>query len=135
MKIQYRSDAEGGHVLLGVLSGVVMAVVGLHVVEAVRYASAIPAHGSAVAHSMPLQPVTDATATVQSGQPGFRAAHYTVSPGRHSGSGIWACDGPSTFQWHFASDEVVYLLEGEVQVRYRGEQFTIQPGQTAVFHH
>ncbi|WP_460505969.1 cupin domain-containing protein [Hydrogenophaga soli] len=123
-----------GRWVMAMAVGGVLTVAGTQVLDAARYVRALPLQTPAVAQPMPLQPLADAPATVQAGRPAFRAAHYTDSPGRHSGSGIWACDGPSTFEWHFEADEVVYLLEGEVQVTYRGQQFTIHPGETAVFH-
>ena len=70
---------------------------------------------------------------VRAGQPNFRTAEIVRSPDGRSITGVWACDGPSTFEWRFDLDETVYVLEGRVEVTYLGRQFTLEPGQTAVF--
>jgi len=82
---------------------------------------------------LPLQPMTGAPATITLGTPNFRAAPYAASADGGTSSGIWASDGPSTFEWRFESDETVYILQGQVDVTYQGHQFSLRPGDTAVF--
>jgi uncharacterized cupin superfamily protein len=48
-------------------------------------------------------------------------------------TGIWSCDGPATFEWTFWDDERVYILDGSVTIDYKGNQFTLKPGDTAFF--
>lgn len=123
----------GGRVWLAGLLGVGLALGATEVLDAVRYVQRLPVHHLGAAAPLAMTEVTQPPATVQLGQPRFRGAHYTEGPGKASGSGVWACDGPSTFEWNFGSDEVVYLIEGEVQVTYLGRQFTIRPGDTSLF--
>lgn len=118
------------------LAGLLVAgggLVALEVWEAIRYVQRLPLNHLGASVAQPLSAVVDPPARIQNGNPQFRGAHYTDAPGKASGSGVWACDGPSTFEWRFGSDEVVYLIEGEVQVSYLGRQFTIRPGETSLF--
>jgi len=70
---------------------------------------------------------------VLEGAPNFRATEISKSPDGRTTTGLWACDGPSTFEWQFGVDETVHLLEGLVEVKYQGRQFTLRPGDTATF--
>lgn len=70
---------------------------------------------------------------VHSGVPDFRHAEMGRSPDGRTISGLWACDGPSTFEWAFSMDETLILLEGTVEVEYLGKRFTIRPGESATF--
>ncbi|MBC8056960.1 MAG: DUF861 domain-containing protein [Rhizobiales bacterium] len=71
---------------------------------------------------------------IKSGTPNFRGTETSRSPDGSGVTGLWACDGPSTFEWHFATDETVHLLEGKVEVQYLGRRFTLNAGDTATFH-
>ncbi|PXW97508.1 putative cupin superfamily protein [Sphaerotilus hippei] len=71
---------------------------------------------------------------VKSGTPNFRAVETARSADGRSITGLWACDGPTTFEWTFGLDETVHLLEGRVEVEYLGRRFVLDPGHTAVFH-
>ena len=71
---------------------------------------------------------------VKSGTPNFRGTETARAADGSGSTGLWACDGPSTFEWRFASDETVHLLEGQVHVEYLGRHFTLNPGDTATFH-
>lgn len=70
---------------------------------------------------------------VLEGAPNFRATEISKSPDGRTTTGLWACDGPSTFEWQFGVDETVHLLEGRVEVTYQGREFTLKPGDTATF--
>lgn len=122
-----------GKVWLGAVAGVLLTVAAMEVWDAVDYVRDLPMHNLGASTPQPMLHVANPPATLQTGNPLFRGAHYSIAPGEASGSGVWACDGPSTFEWNFGSDEVVYLIEGEVQVTYLGKQFTIQPGETSLF--
>lgn len=71
---------------------------------------------------------------ILSGKPVFKGVETARSPDGRVISGLWACEGPTTFEWHFGLDETVHLLEGHVDVEYLGRRFTIVPGGTATFH-
>ncbi|MBV8618737.1 MAG: DUF861 domain-containing protein [Curvibacter sp.] len=81
----------------------------------------------------PLVPLSIDEGWVQSGHPNFRAVEIERSPESGVSAGLWACDGPSTFEWHFGTDETVHLLEGEVQVSYLGREFVLKPQDKATF--
>lgn len=81
-----------------------------------------------------LMPMAVEPSWVTSGVPNFRATETVRSADGRELIGQWACDGPSTFEWRFGSDETVHLLEGRVEVSYRGERFVLNPGDTATFH-
>lgn len=88
---------------------------------------------SSTAVSRPLQPFEVDPSWVRSGVPNFRAAETSRSADNRHISGLWACDGPTTFEWTFGLDETVHLLEGEVHVTYQGRRFVLRPGDTATF--
>jgi uncharacterized protein len=117
----------------GVVLGGALALTGSAVWEAGRYVSGAPGP-SAKVESKPLLPFEVDPTWVLSGQPHFRASETRRSPDGRVVSGLWACDGPSTFQWRFGLDETVHLLEGRVEVSYQGREFVLMPGDTATFH-
>jgi len=128
------SNNQGtGLVWLATATGMLLTVAAMEVWDAVDYVQDLPTHNLGISTPQPMLHVANPSATLQTGNPLFRVAHYSIAPGEASGSGVWACDGPSTFEWNFGSDEVVYLIEGEVQVSYLGKQFTIRPGETSLF--
>jgi len=88
---------------------------------------------STTAQAKPLQPFEVDPSWVRSGEPNFRATVYSVSPDQRTMTGVWACDGPSSFEWHFSLDETVHVLEGRVDIDYQGRHFTLLPGDTAHF--
>lgn len=114
--------------LLGVLS----ALAAVHLWSTYAYLSVMPTR-SHMAEPVPMQPVVGAPAVIRDGVPAFRAAHYSESADGRTSTGVWASDGPSTFEWHFGSDEEVYVMHGQVDVTYGGQQFSLRPGDTAVF--
>ena len=71
---------------------------------------------------------------VKAGSPVFRYCPYAESADRRSASGIWSCEGPGTFEWQFASDETVFVLDGRVEIDYLGQHFVLEPGGTALFY-
>lgn len=93
------------------------------------------ARPSSNAYPQPLQ-VTQVNASwIRAGHPIFSYAPYTASPDMHTGeNGIWRCEGPASFDWHFeACDEVVYILSGAVEVEYLSRRFVLKPGDSATF--
>lgn len=112
--------------------GVACGWAGWQVWGAYQYVAGMPG-ASVQAVAVPLMPLLNAPADISAGVPGFRAAPYAELANGQASSGIWASDGPATFEWHFGSDEVVYVLEGLVEVDYQGHRFSLKPGDTAVF--
>ncbi len=118
---------------LGIVLGVCLASGAALAYDAYRYltASAAP---SANALEKPLLGFSVDPAWIKQGMPNFRNSETTRSHDGKTIAGLWACDGPSTFEWRFHMDETVHLLEGKVEVDYQGRQFTLSPGDTATFH-
>jgi len=120
-------------ILIGAAAGGALVLAVLTAYEAATYHARMPPPSSvAVAQALGSFPVDPSWVT--SGTPNFRGTETSRSPGGDSVTGLWACDGPSTFEWQFGADETVYLLEGRVEVDYRGRHFTLTPGDTATFH-
>ena len=111
-----------------------MVLAGAAVYEAGLYNDRI-ALPSAVPVGRTLTPFAVDPTWVRSGAPNFRGTAISQSPDGKTSAGLWACDGPSTFEWSFGSDDTVHLLEGKIEVDYRGRHFTLNPGDTATFHY
>ncbi len=121
-------------VLVVALAAVVVAQAAVAVFEAGRYVQRAP-RASQQAVPRPLLPVQVDPAWIRSGTPRFSATEALRSPDGRSASGLWACEGPASFEWTFALDETVQVLEGEVHIDYRGHRFTLGPGDSATFAH
>ncbi|OYT89917.1 MAG: hypothetical protein CFE46_05930 [Burkholderiales bacterium PBB6] len=119
--------------LKAALLGAALALGGVTVWEAGHYLVTSPA-ASLMAVEKPLTAFSVDPAWVRDGQPNFRSTETVRSPDGQTITGLWACDGPTTFEWRFGLDETVHLLEGRVEVTYLGRQFVIEPGDTATFH-
>ncbi len=120
------------HPILTFAAGAAVSLAAIYGLTAVSHLQQVPQH-SVAASPLPLQPVANAPAVITLGTPNFRGTPYATSADGKTSSGIWAADGPSTFEWHFGSDETVYVLQGQVDVNYQGQQFSLRPGDTAVF--
>lgn len=101
--------------------------------ETARFVAASP-DLSTDAAVKPLEVVQVEPSWIKSGSPIFSQVEIARSPDGRTVNGLWACQGPTTFEWQFNADEVVYVLEGEVQVNYQGKDFALHPGDTATFH-
>lgn len=119
--------------LVGALVGACLTVSAVATVDSIRYHRGAPPP-SENASERPLGVFQVDPAWILSGKPVFRGAETVRSPDGKTVSGLWSCDGPTSFVWHFSHDETVHLLEGQVVVEYRGRRFTINPGDTATFH-
>jgi uncharacterized cupin superfamily protein len=71
---------------------------------------------------------------IKSGTPIFHTGQYAESPDKRASSGIWSCEGTSTFEWQFGSDESVLVLDGRVEIDYLGQHFVLESGGTALFY-
>jgi len=120
-------------IVVGVMLGAFIAVAGGSVVDASRYlVQTDPPSAGAV--ERPMSGFTVDPSWIKSGRPNFRATETVRSPDGRTVTGLWACDGPSTFEWTFGTDETVHLLEGRIEIDYLGQHFVLQPGDTATFH-
>jgi uncharacterized cupin superfamily protein len=113
--------------------GAALALTAMAGVESIRYLRGAPAP-SVEAVERPLGVFQVNPSWILSGKPIFRGAETMRSPDGRVVSGLWACEGPTSFVWHFSHDETVHLLEGQVEVEYQGRRFSITPGDTASFH-
>jgi uncharacterized protein len=120
-------------VLFGVVIGLGLGMAGAVTWDAAQYLSR-GAAPSAQAVAKPLLGFSVDPSWVKSGTPNFRNVETVRSPDGKSVSGLWACDGPTTFEWTFYMDETVHLLEGFIEIEYQGKRFNLQPGDTATFH-
>ncbi len=118
---------------LAALVVLIVAAIGLLGFETARFVAVSPAP-AAEAVSKPLTPVEVNPAWIKQGKPSFAQVEIYSTPDGRTSSGLWSCTGPTTFEWQFAVDETVYVLEGEVEITYQGHQFTLRPGDTATFH-
>jgi uncharacterized protein len=118
---------------MGALAGAMLALTAMAAVESIRYHRGAPAP-SIEAVERPLGVFQVDPGWILSGKPVFRGVETMRSPDGRVVSGLWACEGPASFVWHFSHDETVHLLEGRVEVEYQGRRFSINPGDTASFH-
>lgn len=86
------------------------------------------------AQKLQMRPQTVSPDWIKSGSPVFHAGQYAESPDKRASSGIWSCEGTSTFEWQFGSDESVLVLEGRVEIDYLGQHFVLESGSTALFY-
>lgn len=118
--------------MVGIVFGALASLAAVQAYEAVRYLSK-PPRVTAQPLEKPLVGFSVDPSWVRTGAPNFRNAEMGRSPDGRTISGLWACDGPSTFEWAFSMDETLILLEGMVEVEYLGKRFTIRPGESATF--
>jgi len=119
--------------LIAATLAVAVCVFGFLGYETARFVMASPDPSSAAA-AKPLREVQVDPSWIRAGNPRFTQVEISSSPDGRTTNGLWACEGPTTFVWQFAVDEVVYVLEGEVKVDYQGTSFVLHPGDTAAFH-
>jgi uncharacterized cupin superfamily protein len=119
--------------LTNALTGASLAVLLLTAADSISYHLGVPPP-SERAVTRPLGEFKVDPSWILSGDPVFRATETARSPDGNTVSGLWDCEGPTSFVWHFGQDETVHLLEGYVEVEYQGRRFAIQPGDTASFH-
>jgi len=74
------------------------------------------------------------TALIREGQPIARGAILTQSEDKKISSGLWTCE-PGKFEWTFAWDEFIHVLEGEVEITEDGTDHLVAlgPGDMAHF--
>jgi uncharacterized protein len=118
----------------GIFLSAIIAFAGLSKVsQSIREIYELPPP-SALSQPVQLAPMTVNPSWIKSGTPHFRSAIYTSSLDGKESTGVWECDGPTTFEWHFGHDETVYILEGTVEIEYLRNKIILNPGDSAVFH-
>ena len=118
--------------LKGLVVGILVALMGTAAFTSLRYAyrMRMPAEPT---RDHTLQPIQVPQDWIKAGTPRFLYTEYVASPDRNSSSGIWSCEGQSTFEWHFDADETVHVLDGRVEISYLGQHFVLEAGDTAFF--
>lgn len=119
--------------LIAGVGGATLAVAALVAYESVVYHVGSPPP-SAAAAARPLGEFSVNPGWILAGQPVFRGVETLRSADGKVISGLWACEGPASFVWHFGADETIHLIDGQVEVEYLGRRFSIAPGDTATFH-
>ncbi|MCH8618378.1 cupin domain-containing protein [Undibacterium sp. TS12] len=110
----------------------IITLLGASSYQAVAYITQVqPA--TSVARKLPVQPFEVDPSWIKEGKPNFRATEFFKSHDGKTSSGIFECDGPSTFEWHYQLDEAIYVLDGGVDIEYQGQRFSLKPGETAFF--
>ncbi len=114
------------------VAAVLVTLLGVTSYQAIAYVTQVPA-ASSTAVSMPVQPFEVDPSWIKEGRPNFRASEFFKSHDGKTSAGIFECDGPSTFEWHYQFDETIYVLDGGVDIEYQDKKFSLKPGDTAVF--
>lgn len=70
---------------------------------------------------------------IVAGAPQARCAELTRSRDGAAATFVWDCTA-GEFDWSFAADETVHILEGEVIVDDGSGPQTLRPGDVALFH-
>lgn len=118
------------YVVLGVCAVVLLQ----QAVMAARYAFVERVDPKAITiAAAPLEPLAVDASWIIEGQPSFRALSFGVSPDHLTSAGMWECDGPAKFRWHYGVDESLYILEGAVVLDFDGETHSLGPGSEAFF--
>jgi uncharacterized cupin superfamily protein len=86
------------------------------------------------AQHLPMELQTVPADWIKSGSPVFKSCEFASMPHTETYCGIWSCEGPASFEWQFGADEYVHVLEGRVEIEYRGEHFVLEAGGTALFY-
>jgi uncharacterized cupin superfamily protein len=92
-----------------------------------------PTIRTATLPSSPLPPMPIDPAWIQEGRPEAGGAILMQSADKRVSSGYWECTA-GQFQWTFAWDEFVHVLDGEVTIREEGGTIhVLRAGDSAHF--
>jgi uncharacterized cupin superfamily protein len=99
-----------------------------------RHAMDVP-EPSTTALTKAMQPMHVDQTWIKSGTPRFMVTESAVIKPPIGGvsTGLWSCDGPTTFEWTYGTDETVHIIEGEVHIDYLDQKLTLKAGDTAFF--
>lgn len=98
----------------------------LHGLRSRLTASLLPKPGEAL-DSFPVP-----AAWVEAGAPEATARILLESGDGGLVAGVWHCTA-GTFQWHFECDEIIYVLDGAVEVEHEGQRRLFEPGSLVFF--
>jgi len=83
--------------------------------------------------AMPMRPSPIDPAWIRSGRPVTRCADHSDALDTFAYTVVWDCTR-STFDWHFDSDETIYIVEGSVRVTDAlGQTHTLNAGSIGYF--
>ncbi|MFZ6874667.1 cupin domain-containing protein [Undibacterium sp. Di27W] len=114
------------------LAATLLTLLGVTSYQAIAYVTQVQPASTAALHS-PVKPFEVDPSWIKEGTPNFRATEFFKSHDGKTSSGIFECDGPSTFEWQYQFDETIYVLDGGVDIEYQGKKFSLKPGETALF--
>lgn len=116
----------------GVFLGVLVTALGVGAYSSARYlySNRLPLTQDIDHNLRPIQVPAD---WIKSGKPVFLYNQYAQSSDGKYATGIWSCEGPTTFEWQFDADETVHVLDGRVEIDYLGKHFVLEPGDSAFF--
>lgn len=89
--------------------------------------------GAGTSQRIPLTAAPLNPSWIISGDPTCSALQFASAFDQSSGSGMWQCEGPAKFEFHYQSEETVYILEGSAEVEYLGNTLTLEPGSSTSF--
>ena len=112
---------------LTAVAGTLFVVVIWLTFDAWRYLARSPLP-STVAVAKPLIGFQTDPSWVRSGSPNFHNVELVRSSDGNTISGLWSCEGPSTFEWTYYMDETIYLLEGLIEIEYPHQRPAVLPG-------
>lgn len=85
------------------------------------------------ASALPMKPCEIRPGWVRSGQPVTHYSEHSTAADELAWTSVWDCT-QGTFEWHYALDEIVYILEGETRVTdAHGRTHTLRAGSIGYF--
>jgi uncharacterized cupin superfamily protein len=79
-----------------------------------------------------LDPFPIPEAWILSGTPAATARFLVQSGDAGLVAGVWDCTAGS-FDWHFECDEIIYVLDGDVEVEHEGQRQRFERGSLVFF--
>jgi uncharacterized cupin superfamily protein len=72
------------------------------------------------------------TKNIKSGEPKIMTNTFSDAFNYRSRYGVFE-SGPSVWNWHFNTNETIYILSGQVLIDYQGERLVLNPGDVTHF--
>ena len=133
LEIPGEMPADSASVTAFVVVCALVALIASSLYRAVRYVRHAPAL-SAEPLPRALGAFEISPSWIKAGAPIFKGSELSRSPDGKTSTGLWSCDGPGIFEWQYGCDETVCLIEGQVHIEYMARRFTLNAGDSAVFH-